>query len=395
MARCVADEWPPGCRGGWEGLLPRHRARLRLEEAGRYCVVYEPLKAVLVSEACEWLKRIAEGRGDNLLLLGPPGTGKSLFMRIASMVSPMSVYNVEPEAILSSLVGESEKRFARLLDEAEASAPSLILFDEADLLIARRSFRFHESGYGEIRENLIRMLLRRMQKWRDEGTPVYIIASTNMPLAAVDTALIRAHRFRTIFFPVPDVEAVKLLYRLYGREPPDDRKIEEVIKRAPSYANIVDYILTGRLSEFQLSPFMKILSVHVSVECELERGRTYLVAEEHPLAAVVAALHSAIVYRKPVILLLEPARYEDAVWLSRSMGWPLAIPYSAMIVDNIYSIIYRAETVYLLGSEWRIHARLLSVKMLGMACSESRLKRALGCKEPSIVDCLYALSEKM
>ena len=393
MARCILDSRPVGCRGGWEGLLPRTVEKLEVEVRGRYCLVKRPLKAVLRSDACKELMSIAEGRAVNLLLLGPPGTGKSLFMDIVERVAPHTIYRAEPESMLSHYVGETERRFRQLLDSAEASAPSIILFDEADYLIKKREFGGKENGYSEIRENLVRMLLRRMQEWRNRGAEVYIIASSNMPLAAVDTALVRAHRFRTLFFPVPDTEAVKLVFELYGKTPPSDEEIAEALMKAPSYANIVEWVRTGRLTEFQLSPFMKLLSVSVKASCRLEKRRVYLVAEEHPLAAAVAAVHAAIAYRKPLILLLEPIRYEDAVWLSRSLDWPLAVPYSSLVAENVYSIIYRSRVVYLLGSEWNINAKTVSLRSLSMECGEAVVKKGLGCRKMSLEDCLYDLIE--
>ena len=396
--RCIAAGYPPGCRGGWEGLLPRRPERLELERRGGYCIVRSPVKAVFRRDVCEWLERIAAGERRHLLLLGPPGTGKSMFLEAVRRLTTARVIEVEVETLFSHLVGEAEKKLRRLFDEAESVPPTIIMMDEADRLLQRRSFGgggFGEGGYAEEAENMIRIMLRKLQQWSNEGYPVSVMATSNMPLGAVDPALVRSGRFTVLYFPVPDAEAVRLLFELYGKRPPSDEKIEELLTRSPSYANIVDYIQTGRLREYEIAPFLKIVVGRVNVSCDVDRVYAAIVPEEHPVAAVVAAIHAWLSRRRPLLLLLDPNRWEDAVWLARSIGWPVAIPHSPMIEDKVYSIIYRVGTgVYLLGQEWRVNVRAVTVNDMTGYCREHKLRDALGCKFETIKSCMLRWMEE-
>lgn len=342
---CIVPGYPPGCRGGfyWEVERPRVKA----EEREGFCVVREPVKAVLPRDACEIINTVLGGRlPGHWLFAGPPGTGKSTLMELLARIAPYNVKRVNPEELLSPYVGETERGFKAILEEAAANSPSMIVIDEADMLLSRRSEESRDAS-GRVAANLVRMLLRFLQEHHD----VSVIATTNKPMSEIDPALVRHGRFKVLYFPPPDVKAARLLFELYGREPPGEEELRRVITRALSFSNLVEYIETGRLRRYELNPNVKMIEPVGG--CRFRKVPNLLVIAVPPPANVAYAALVAGSLGKPLLLLLDVDYFEDIVWLSKSMGLPVALPFTPRVAEMSVKIVYRLPRVLLLGPEWR------------------------------------------
>ncbi|PWN18178.1 AAA-domain-containing protein [Microstroma glucosiphilum] len=170
-----------------------------------------------------------------VLFHGPPGTGKTLVARaLAASCSTtgqqISFFMRKGADCLSKWVGEAERQLRMLFDEARASQPSIIFFDEIDGLAPVRS-----SKQDQIHASIVSTLLALMDGMDGRGQ-VVVIGATNRP-DSVDPALRRPGRFdREFYFPLPSREARLSIINIHtkGWEPPltDDfkDKLSEVTK---------------------------------------------------------------------------------------------------------------------------------------------------------------------
>ncbi|KAL7420143.1 TAT-binding protein-like protein 7, AAA ATPase [Cryptotrichosporon argae] len=141
-----------------------------------------------------------------VLFHGPPGTGKTLLARaLAASCSngntKIAFFMRKGADVLSKWVGEAERQLRMLFEEARASQPSIIFFDEIDGLAPVRS-----SKQDQIHASLVSTLLALMDGMDGRGQ-VIVIGATNRP-DAVDPALRRPGRFdREFYFPLPNIDA--------------------------------------------------------------------------------------------------------------------------------------------------------------------------------------------
>lgn len=141
-----------------------------------------------------------------VLFHGPPGTGKTLLARaLAASCSngnqKIAFFMRKGADVLSKWVGEAERQLRMLFEEARASQPSIIFFDEIDGLAPVRS-----SKQDQIHASLVSTLLALMDGMDGRGQ-VIVIGATNRP-DSVDPALRRPGRFdREFYFPLPNRDA--------------------------------------------------------------------------------------------------------------------------------------------------------------------------------------------
>ncbi|WWD22907.1 hypothetical protein CI109_107402 [Kwoniella shandongensis] len=152
-----------------------------------------------------------------VLFHGPPGTGKTLLARaLAASCSTgntkISFFMRKGADVLSKWVGEAERQLRMLFEEARASQPSIIFFDEIDGLAPVRS-----SKQDQIHASLVSTLLALMDGMDGRGQ-VIVIGATNRP-DAVDAALRRPGRFdREFYFPLPNRTARKKIIGINTRK---------------------------------------------------------------------------------------------------------------------------------------------------------------------------------
>lgn len=156
-----------------------------------------------------------------VLFHGPPGTGKTLVARAlaascSSSGQQISFFMRKGADCLSKWVGEAERQLRMLFDEARASQPSIIFFDEIDGLAPVRS-----SKQDQIHASIVSTLLALMDGMDGRGQ-VVVIGATNRP-DSVDPALRRPGRFdREFYFPLPSKEGRRSIIDIHtkGWEPP-------------------------------------------------------------------------------------------------------------------------------------------------------------------------------
>lgn len=124
-----------------------------------------------------------------VILVGPPGTGKTYFVRGLAREIGFNAVSISMDKILGGIVGESEKRMARVLGLVKALAPVLVFMDEIDQSdVAQRG-----NGSGNpVASNLFSQMLQFMSDEGNRGRVVFFAASNRPDL--IDPAMMRFGR---------------------------------------------------------------------------------------------------------------------------------------------------------------------------------------------------------
>jgi transitional endoplasmic reticulum ATPase len=167
-----------------------------------------------------------------VLLVGAPGTGKTLLARAVATESEVNFISVKGPELLSKYVGESEKALREVFRKAKLAAPCIIFIDEIDGIAAIR-------GRGDetlVNERMVDTLLTEMDGLQTLKN-VIVIAATNRP-DVLDPALLRQGRFdRIIELPIPDLRARIEIFKVHTKRMPlaKDVSLEELAKQTEGY----------------------------------------------------------------------------------------------------------------------------------------------------------------
>ena len=145
----------------------------------------------------EIFQRLGIDPPKGVLLLGPPGCGKTLLARAVANESDANFFSINGPEIMSKFYGESEAKLREIFQHAQQNAPSIILIDELDSIAPKR-----EEVTGEVERRVVAQLLALMDGLSGRGN-VIVIGATNRP-NALDPALRRPGRFdREIEIGIP------------------------------------------------------------------------------------------------------------------------------------------------------------------------------------------------
>jgi SpoVK/Ycf46/Vps4 family AAA+-type ATPase len=183
---------------GWDDIVLPRRAMRQLEEV--YASVEHRGRVY-----SEWgfERKLALGKGTNVLFAGPSGTGKTMAASILARELHLDLYKIDLATVVSKYIGETEKNLARIFREAQASN-AILFFDEADALFGRRSeVKDSHDRYANIE---VAYLLQRMEEY--EGIS---ILATNLR-KSLDQAFARRLQ-HTVEFPFPDADYRERIWR--------------------------------------------------------------------------------------------------------------------------------------------------------------------------------------
>jgi len=192
-------------------------------------------------EAVEWplkrpdvFKRMAINPPKGILLLGPPGCGKTLLARAVATESEANFISIKGPEIFSKWVGESEKAIREVFRKGRTAAPAIIFFDELDSIVPRRGMGYADSG---VSERVISQLLTEIDGI-EALQNVAVVAATNRP-DILDPAVLRPGRFdRLIYVPAPDEQSLLQILKIHTRGMPltKDVNLSELARNMAGYS---------------------------------------------------------------------------------------------------------------------------------------------------------------
>jgi cell division protease FtsH len=233
-------------QSGGSQALSFGRSRAKLLSENRPKVTFADVAGVdeakeELGEVVEFLKypkkfqalgaRIPKG----VLLLGPPGSGKTLLARAIAGEAGVPFFSISGSDFVEMFVGVGASRVRDLFEQAKKSAPCIVFIDEIDAVGRQRGAGL--GGGHDEREQTLNQLLVEMDGF-DQNTGVILIAATNRP-DVLDPALLRPGRFdRQIVVDRADVRGRQAILNVHSKNKPLSKEVslETLARRTPGFS---------------------------------------------------------------------------------------------------------------------------------------------------------------
>ena len=315
----------------------KSKARLLTERQGR--VTFDDVAGI--DEAKEELEEIVEFLKDpakfqrlggripkGALLIGPPGSGKTLLARAIAGEANVPFFTISGSDFVEMFVGVGASRVRDMFDQAKKNAPCIVFIDEIDAVGRHRGAGL--GGGNDEREQTLNQLLVEMDGFEtNEG--VILVAATNRP-DVLDPALLRPGRFdRQVVVSNPDILGREKILKVHMRKVPLGPDVEpRVIARGtPGFsgadlANLVNEaaLLAARkgkrlvtMSEFEESKDKVMMGA--------ERRSLVMTDEEKRLTAYHEAGHTLVAVHVPGH---DPLHKVTIIPRGRALGLTMALP---------------------------------------------------------------------
>ena len=231
--------------GSGSGMNPFDIGKTKSKVKEKANVTFDDVAGV--DEAKDELKEVVEFLKDSskfikagaripkgVLLLGEPGTGKTLLAKAVAGESGASFFNISGSEFVELYVGVGASRVRDLFEEAKKAKPSIIFIDEIDAIGRKRSVG--RNGGNDEREQTLNQLLVEMDGFETDAQ-IIVIAATNRD-DILDSALLRSGRFdRRIAVAAPDLKGRIDILKVHARNKKlsQDVKLEDIAKITPGF----------------------------------------------------------------------------------------------------------------------------------------------------------------
>ena len=170
-----------------------------------------------------------------ILLVGPPGTGKTMLAKAVAGESNVPFFSISGSEFVEMFVGMGASKVRDLFKQAKEKAPCIVFIDEIDAIGQKRSGG--QYGGNDEREQTLNQLLTEMDGF-EGNTGVIILAATNRP-ESLDPALTRPGRFdRRVPVELPDLKGREEILKVHARGKPlgDDVDLKSIARGTAGFA---------------------------------------------------------------------------------------------------------------------------------------------------------------
>ena len=232
--------------GGGGKAFSFGKSRAKLFSSDKPRVTFEDVAGVEeakseLMEVIEFLKKPEKFRRlggkvpKGVLLVGRPGTGKTLLAKAVAGEARVPFFSMSGSDFVEMFVGVGASRVRDLFVQGKSKAPCIIFIDEIDAVGRHRGAGL--GGGHDEREQTLNALLVEMDGF-EENTGVIVMAATNRP-DVLDPALLRPGRFdRRIVVSMPDVKGREEILKVHTRRMPVSEKVnlEKVARGTPGFS---------------------------------------------------------------------------------------------------------------------------------------------------------------
>ncbi len=263
-----------------------------------------------------------------ILLMGAPGTGKTLLARAVAGEAGVSFFSISGSEFVEMFVGVGASRVRDLFLIAKKAAPAIIFMDEIDAVGRVRGGGL--GGGNDEREQTLNQILVEMDGF-EPTEKVVVMAATNRP-DVLDPALLRPGRFdRRVTIDLPDRNDREEILKIHARQKPlaEDVNLVVIAERTPGFSGADLYslmnegaILAARENRTKVSQFDLVRSIE-KVMLGPERRSHILSKKEKEITAYHEAGHALVA---SVLPYADPVHKISIISRGRAAGYTLKLP---------------------------------------------------------------------
>jgi len=273
-------------QGGKGGAMGFGRSKAKLMSDARKKVTFDDVAGIdeakeEVQEIVEFLKspkkfmRVGGKIPRGALLVGLPGTGKTLLARAIAGESGVPFFTISGSDFVEMFVGVGAARVRDMFEQGKKNAPCIIFIDELDAVGRSRGAGL--GGGNDEREQTLNQILVEMDGF-ETNDGVIILASTNRP-DVLDPALLRPGRFdRQVVVPLPDILGREKILKIHSKKVSmaPDVKLKTIAKGTPGFSGAD---LANLVNEAALLAARNNKRVVTSIEFEDAKDKVMMGAE--------------------------------------------------------------------------------------------------------------------
>lgn len=263
-----------------------------------------------------------------ILLMGAPGTGKTLLARAVAGEANVAFFSISGSEFVEMFVGVGASRVRDLFQMAKKTGPAIIFIDEIDAVGRVRGGGL--GGGNDEREQTLNQILVEMDGF-EPTEKLVIMAATNRP-DVLDPALLRPGRFdRRVTIDLPDRSDREEIMKIHAKEKPfaEDVNLSVIAERTPGFSGADLYslmnegaILAARENRTKISQYDLIRSIE-KVMLGPERRSHLLSLKEKEITAYHEAGHALVA---SVLPFADPVHKISIISRGRAAGYTLKLP---------------------------------------------------------------------
>lgn len=263
-----------------------------------------------------------------VLLLGAPGTGKTLLARAVAGEAKVPFFHISGSEFVEMFVGVGASRVRDLFFKAKKTTPCIIFIDEIDAVGRHRGAGL--GGSHDEREQTLNQILVEMDGFETD-TNIIVMAATNRP-DVLDPALLRPGRFdRQVVIDMPDIKDRLAILTVHSKNKPLDKEVElkTVAQRTPGFAgadlaNVINEaaLLSARRDKKKIGQAEMLESIE-KVMMGPERRSKVFSDKEKKITAYHEAGHALIAHLLPNA---DPVHKISIISRGRAAGYTMKLP---------------------------------------------------------------------